>query len=71
MNAWKYMYVNFFPHKCKIKATFWAKNFLLEKVFTILYRLGSGSRSGPNQFERSDPDPDKIRPDPQHWSKIS
>jgi hypothetical protein len=36
-------------------------------VFENLYGLGSGSR--PSQFEKSKPDqdPDKNRPDPQHW----
>jgi hypothetical protein len=34
-----------------------------------LYRSGSGSGSGTGsgRFQKSDPDPVKNRPDPQHW----
>jgi hypothetical protein len=29
-----------------------------------------GTGSGPSQFEKSDPNPDKNRPDPQHWFTV-
>jgi hypothetical protein len=42
---------------------------VLEKFVQKFYGLGTGS--GPSQFEKSDPDPDKNRPDPQHCSEQS
>jgi hypothetical protein len=30
----------------------------------------SGPGSDPKLFEKSDPDPKKIIPDPQHWLKL-
>jgi hypothetical protein len=49
MKGMKFMHVNFFF--LRFKSHFLAKNFLLG--------------SGPSQFEKLDPDPDKSRPDPQ------
>jgi hypothetical protein len=31
---------------------------------------GSGTGSGSGRFQKSDPDPVKNRPDPQHWCKL-
>jgi hypothetical protein len=54
-------------------STFWFMKILLENIFIKkisgkklaenLYRSGSGSW----HFRKSDPDPVKKRPDPQHW----
>jgi hypothetical protein len=48
--------------KKDLKATFGPKNSCWEKFVPILYKQGSG----PSQFEKSGPNPDKSRPDPQH-----
>jgi hypothetical protein len=45
-----------------------AKNFVLEKVQNF-YGPGSGSESGSSRFENSNPD--KNRPDPQHWRYVT
>jgi hypothetical protein len=46
---------------------------VLEKVSTKFIWLGSRSvsESGRGRFHKSDSDPDKNHPDPQHWFKLS
>jgi hypothetical protein len=39
----------------------------LKKLVLVQNLYGLGSGSGPSKFEKSDPDPDKNCPDPQHW----
>jgi hypothetical protein len=50
--------------KILFRAYFHKKNFRKKFAENL---LGSGSGSGSGRFRKSDPDPVKNRPDPQHW----
>jgi hypothetical protein len=43
------------------------KKFPTKKLAEDLFRSGAGTESG--RFQKSDPNPVKNRPDPQHWAK--